>query len=504
MFESYDYVVKFVANCEECGKPFEGVIVKSVPKNDSKIAGDMGNALADAGDYAIRRKSLENAVRDKRWADLNMSYGTGHACPHCGARQSWDPMEEPEVPTKVAKGKAGNMGCALLLAFFCGCVVALIAYLIQCFVFGESDPTIVLVVGAIFMLGGIVVGMRGNREQDAKAAESYDDRMAAYQRELAAYEEFQRTVGARAKLNEPYVDLSSGVLLDRKFDIDTWAQGASGAQASSSPSAPTTPDASTPPVTPTPPAPEPERSQQELHQIARSSYDFGGADGEKVMPLITDIDLLDDLAYHARHPRVRFLAKERRKELVEARRIEAKLQIADIESQEELATLAEDESQDRILRETAATVVTDRDILVRWALEHEKGTFFVMLDRIMDPGDMAEIARSAHDPQVRSMATGEIQDEALLEDMARNDWGDRTQALKRLGGYVCASCGEVVLPEDDDVAPCTCPGCGKENHDWHFVNNVTDYRDYSAGTRWEECSRCHDKRNITTVYTGGM
>lgn len=493
MFESYDYVVKFVANCEECGKPFEGVIIKSVPKNDSKIAGDMGNALADVGDYAIRRKSLENAVRDKRWADLNMSYGTGHACPHCGARQSWDPMEKPEEPTKAAKGKVGNMGCALLLAFFCGCVVALIAYLIQCFVFGESDPTIVLVVGAVFMVGGVVVGIRGNREQDAKAAASYDDRMAAYQKELATYEEFQRTVAARANHNEPRVDLRSGVLRDRVIDLDELARAESGTQESA---------ASTPPAAPA--EPETELSQQELYEVARSSYDFGGAEGEKVMPLITDIDLLGDLAYSARHPRVKFLAKERKKELVEARRAEAKLQIADIESQEELAALAEDESQDRILRETAARAVTSRSILVRWALEHEKSTFFVMLDRISDPNDLAEIARNADDPQVRSKATEAIEDEAVLEDMARNCWGDREQALKRLGGYVCTSCEQVVLPEEDGVAPCTCPSCGKENHDWHFVNDVTDYRDYSAGSQWEECSRCHDKRNFKTVYTGSL
>ena len=493
MFESYDYVVKFVANCEECGKPFEGVVVKSVPKNDSKIADDMGNALADAGDYAIRRKSLENAVRDKRWADLNMSYGTGHACPHCGARQSWDPMEKPEEPSKVAKGKAGNMGCALLLAFFCGNLVALIVYLIQCFAFSESDPTIVLVVVAVFMLGGMVVGIRGNREQDAKASESYDDRMAAYQKELAAYEEFQRTVGARARRNEPYVDLSSGVLRDHTVSIDELIQAESGTQ-----------EPVVSEVAAASPEREPELSQQELYQTARSSYDFGGAEGEKVMPLITDIDLLDDLVYSARHPRVKFLAKERRKELVEARRAEAKLQIANIESQRELATLAEDESQDRILRETAARAITDRDILVRWALEREKGTFFVMLDRISDSHDLAEIARNANDPHVRSKATEMIEDEAVLEDMACNGWGDREQALKRLGGYVCASCGQVVLPQGDDVAPCTCPNCGKENHDWHFVNNVTDYRDYSAGSHWEECSRCHDKRNFTNVYTGSL
>lgn len=88
MPETYYYLVKFHADCEECGKRFEGVVAKEVPVNDAAWAGGIGNALAGVGDLAIRRKSLESAVREKRWADLDLRYGAlGSSCPHCGARQ---------------------------------------------------------------------------------------------------------------------------------------------------------------------------------------------------------------------------------------------------------------------------------------------------------------------------------------------------------------------------------------------------------------------------------
>lgn len=47
-------------------------------------------------------------------------------------------------------------------------------------------------------------------------------------------------------------------------------------------------------------------------------------------------------------------------------------------------------------------------------------------------------------------------------------------------------------------------GCGAENHDWRHTGNVTDYRDYSAGTSWEECSRCGARKNYVSVDVGGM
>ena len=67
--------------------------------------------------------------------------------------------------------------------------------------------------------------------------------------------------------------------------------------------------------------------------------------------------------------------------------------------------------------------------------------------------------------------------------------------------YECKSCGQVVWFGPDSTDPCVCPGCGAENHRWFTSGNVIDYRDYSAGTRWDECSRCGDRKNYRTVNT---
>ncbi len=225
MAETYYYMVKFRATCEDCGKSFEGVVAKQVPVNDSALAGNIGNALADAGDLAIRRKSLEGAVRDRRWADLDMEYGLGgHGCPHCGARQSWDPMPKPEEPKRTAKGKAGNMGCFLLAAFFVGAIIALIEYLIQSFVLGEDDPTILFVVWAACLVAGIVLAVRSNKKDDEEADATYPERMKEYERQMAEYEDYQAKVAARVVRHEPIVDLASGVTFSRKLAVYEWGK----------------------------------------------------------------------------------------------------------------------------------------------------------------------------------------------------------------------------------------------------------------------------------------
>ncbi|MBR3325737.1 MAG: hypothetical protein IKG22_00230 [Atopobiaceae bacterium] len=227
MAETYYYMVRFHALCEECGKNFEGVVSKEVPVNDSAIAGNIGNAIADAGDLAIRRKSLESAVRDKCWSDLDMNYGIlpiDHCCPHCGARQSWDPMPKPEEPTRTAKGKAGNMGCFLFAAFFVGGIISLIVYIIQSFVFYESDPTIMFIVWAACLVVGIVLAVRSNAKDDKEADATYPERMKDYERQLAVYDDYQAKVAARTTRHEPVVDLASGVTFSRKLAADEWCK----------------------------------------------------------------------------------------------------------------------------------------------------------------------------------------------------------------------------------------------------------------------------------------
>ncbi|MDO4532182.1 MAG: hypothetical protein Q4C36_00510 [Coriobacteriia bacterium] len=67
--------------------------------------------------------------------------------------------------------------------------------------------------------------------------------------------------------------------------------------------------------------------------------------------------------------------------------------------------------------------------------------------------------------------------------------------------YECKGCGHVVWFGPDSADPCVCPSCGTENHRWFTSGNVIDYRDYSAGTRWDECSRCGARKNYRTVNT---
>ncbi|MBR3160565.1 MAG: hypothetical protein IKF14_15880 [Atopobiaceae bacterium] len=254
------------------------------------------------------------------------------------------------------------------------------------------------------------------------------------------------------------------------------------------------------PNPPTPPA-EPEYTQEELFEKLRNEYSFGIREGEKYVPQFDDLDMLYELKNFARHPRVKYLAGERYKEVLAERLAKAAAQVAEISSQAELAALAEDETADKVLRETAAKAVTDQDILKRWAIEKESLSFFSMPERITDPATLADIAREASDPRTQTAVTELIRDEAVLEDMARNGWGDQKLAIKRLNGYACTACGEVVLPEGDAIVPCTCPACGAENHDWKRVNNVREYRDYEVGEWHDECTRCGATAHHHSVNT---
>ena len=117
MTESYYYLVDFTAVCEECGQRFNGVIAKEVPVNDSALAGNILNSMADSVDAGTRKKAVESAVRDERWSDLDMCYGLlEHECPHCRARQSWDPMEKPKEP----KQEVTFVDKALCIVLFAG------------------------------------------------------------------------------------------------------------------------------------------------------------------------------------------------------------------------------------------------------------------------------------------------------------------------------------------------------------------------------------------------
>ena len=83
-----------------------------------------------------------------------------------------------------------------------------------------------------------------------------------------------------------------------------------------------------------------------------------------------------------------------------------------------------------------------------------------------------------------------IKDERILEKISK-------EAVKKLGGYICVSCGKVNLSKN---ITCKCKYCGEENHEWEHVENIKDYRDYSSGIRYDICKRCKIKRNEQTIY----
>lgn len=216
MSNSAYYLVRFHANCEECGRRFEGVFWRMVPNSDgAMLASVMSSGLKNTAEYVDARntkKGLEKRLREKRWSELSsggitsgVSYTMPHThfCPHCGARQSWDPMVEPKEPEKTS----GRIGYAAIGVFFCGIVGMLIGLFAMAFV-GETIALMVctvlgVVFGAVFgyWIGGLI-----NKDE----RESYAERRAAYERDKTAYEEYQKSLANRTVRNEPVPEFETG------------------------------------------------------------------------------------------------------------------------------------------------------------------------------------------------------------------------------------------------------------------------------------------------------
>lgn len=75
------------------------------------------------------------------------------------------------------------------------------------------------------------------------------------------------------------------------------------------------------------------------------------------------------------------------------------------------------------------------------------------------------------------------------------------QVRCRPGGYRCASCREFVQPTDDGPAPCICPFCGAESHNWKHYDGEIIHRDYSSGASYDYCTRCGKKKNYVDHNT---
>ena len=214
MAQNYYYLVDFEAVCEECGKRFSGVIAQEVPVNDSALAGNILNTMADSVDANARKKRVENAVRDKRWSDLNLCYGMlQHECPHCRARQSWDPMTKPTEPKKkeTAGDQALGLGCIVGFGFVVGVMVGLVLTIIQLIALPDLDFGWGFGIGiAVCTIGSIALGISTNKESAEQTESTYDERLASYKAELSTYERYQQRLRDNPTRNEPLVVLSSG------------------------------------------------------------------------------------------------------------------------------------------------------------------------------------------------------------------------------------------------------------------------------------------------------
>ena len=71
-----------------------------------------------------------------------------------------------------------------------------------------------------------------------------------------------------------------------------------------------------------------------------------------------------------------------------------------------------------------------------------------------------------------------VSDKEALEKIAAEakDGKLKAEAVRRLGGYLCSSCGKLNPPGED--LTCSCRFCGAENHDYVHVDNIQEYRDY--------------------------
>ena len=232
------------------------------------------------------------------------------------------------------------------------------------------------------------------------------------------------------------------------------------------------------------------------------------AEAENAVRKISDQKMLAVIAKKAPLPGVRLSA------------------VRKLEDQALLEEIALDDS-DYSVKEMASKNLKDPGILRDFALKVNNINLIKgHLSKLKEP-DLIEVAKSGRDFQIRRAAVECIRDQATLADIAisgnegaqtavspitdpvqlrrvfENTQNGKIKALaiEKAGGYLCKNCGTAVWPENEKEVPCVCPGCGTENHAWEFINNVKDYRDYSAGTSWYECKRCGAKKDMRTVNT---
>ena len=139
----------------------------------------------------------------------------------------------------------------------------------------------------------------------------------------------------------------------------------------------------------------------------------------------------------------------------------------------------------------------DEDIIYIINNSEIAGTVERALIMVKDENLMADYTiKNNNDSLIKAITSKEA-----LEKIAKEaeDVKIKGNALVKLGGYICVSCGKVNSP--DEEVTCNCKFCGAENHNYVHVNNVQEYRDYEVGSTYDECTRCKKQINYRSINT---
>ena len=197
--------------------------------------------------------------------------------------------------------------------------------------------------------------------------------------------------------------------------------------------------------------------------------------------------------------------------------------VAGINDQEMLAEIAS-KDKDYHLRQSAMKRLKDTDVVRKALIERyysitEVGDMLKKLNRndqlyvienstvsstvetalriVGDQMRMADYTIRNNTDKLMNLISDKEAFEKIAADATDNKL--KAEAVRRLGGYICSSCGKLNPPGED--LTCNCRFCGAENHDYVHVNNIQEYRDYEVGTTYDECRRCHKQINFRSINT---
>ncbi len=202
--------------------------------------------------------------------------------------------------------------------------------------------------------------------------------------------------------------------------------------------------------------------------------------------------------------------------------------ISRVTDQETLFMIGNHEQNPNI-RKAIASRITDHGLIKSLLMSDENINSDIadaFMNRIQDQNELAELYRNAPREPIRHAAFLKISDKTILKEIIQEnpiqytymigrlkengmedlagileDIKEKDSAAAKIGGYICRSCGGENLPEDGKIS-CICKHCGAENHDWEFIDNVREYRDYAVGSTYYECKRCKAQKDYRTVDTG--